>query len=46
MSIEQMRDALRSIYASRKWYYKVEKMSDKQVYAVYNKMLREDKIKN
>ena len=39
-----MRDALIKIYASRKWLYKVQAMSDKQVYAVYMKMLKEDKI--
>lgn len=40
-----MRAELMKIYASRKWMMRVEKMPDKQVYAVYHRMILEDKIR-
>lgn len=46
MSPEQMRDKLRSLYPrSANWYERVERMSDKQVYAIYNRALNEGNFK-
>ena len=45
MSIEQMRGILSRVYISQFWKAKVNKMSDKQVYAVYMRFLEEGKLK-
>lgn len=41
MGVDQMRYALKndSKYKSDKWSYKVDRMSDKQVIAVYSRLL-------
>lgn len=39
MSISQMRAAVAKAYPSDKWTSKVQKMSDKQVYATYMRLL-------
>lgn len=45
MSIEQMRGILSRVYVSQFWKAKVNKMSDKQVYAVYMRFLEDGKLK-
>lgn len=45
MSIAIMRAKIEDCYHAEKWRDKVKKMSDNQVVAVYNKFLREGKIK-
>lgn len=45
ISIEQMRGALKTLYrGASKWVTKVECMSDRQVYAVYMRMLESGKF--
>lgn len=44
MTVEQMRHLLKIVYPSEKWYDKVDKMTDNQVIAVYNRMLEAGKI--
>ena len=40
ISIDQMRNYLKKLYrGAQKWVDKVNKMSDKQVYAVYMRMI-------
>lgn len=39
-----MRHLLKIVYPSEKWYDKVDKMTDNQVIAVYNRMLEAGKI--
>ena len=39
MSVDQMRDEISSVYPSESWWEKVDAMSDRQVAAVYNRML-------
>lgn len=43
MSVEQMREAILKTYRGDQWKWRVKKMSDNQVLAVYNSM-RERKI--
>ena len=45
MSIEKMRGIISRVYVSQFWKAKVNKMSDKQVYAVYMRFLEEGKLK-
>lgn len=44
MTTEQMRIELSKLYSGKSWRDKVNKMSDAQVFAVYNRMKRERKI--
>lgn len=44
MSIEQMRKAVTEAYPGADWPFKVEKMSDKQVAAIYNRLLNQKKL--
>jgi hypothetical protein len=44
MSIEQMRKAIEKVYSELKWKRKVAVMSDKQIIAVYNRMLRDKEL--
>lgn len=45
ISIEQMRGALKTLYrGASRWVTKVECMSDRQVYAVYMRMLESGKF--
>lgn len=44
MSVEQMRMAISKVYPGGKWSKKVSKMSDKQVIAVYSRMLYDKKL--
>lgn len=44
MSVEQMREALRKSYPGPAWSAKVDKMSDHQVLAVYNRLLNQNKL--
>ena len=40
ISIDQMRNHLKKLYrGAQKWVDKVNKMSDKQVYAIYMRMI-------
>ena len=40
ISIDQMRNYLKKLYrGAQKWVDKVNKMSDKQVYAIYMRMI-------
>ena len=40
ISIDQMRNYLKKLYrGAQKWVNKVNKMSDKQVYAIYMRMI-------
>lgn len=43
MSVQQMRDALKKVYPGPRWSAKVDKMSDNQVIAVYNRLLNNKK---
>lgn len=45
MSIEQMRAALKKTYPGKSWAEKVDKMSDSQVLAVYNRLLYSKKLR-
>jgi hypothetical protein len=40
MSIEQMRQFVEAQYPSDSWKYKVKKMSDAQIVAIYNRFKR------
>lgn len=44
MSPEQMRKAIKARYDSPKWAAKIDKMPDKQVYAIYTRMLSRKEI--
>lgn len=44
MTVEQMKRAIKIVYRSDKWWNKVDKMTDNQVIAVYNRMLEAGKI--
>lgn len=44
MSVEQMRKAITHAYPGADWPYKVEKMSDKQVVAIYQRLLSQKKL--
>jgi hypothetical protein len=44
MSVEQMRKALTCAYPGADWPFKVQKMSDKQVAAVYYRLLAQKKL--
>lgn len=47
MSVAQMREALRQQYGrNRTWVEKVNQMPDKQVMAIYYRMLRAGTFKN
>lgn len=39
-----MRASLKTVYNSRKWARKVEKMSDEQVIAIYHRLKQQDKL--
>lgn len=45
MLVCHMRLRVKSVYSSRTWETKVNKMSDQQVIAVYYNMVRQGKIK-
>lgn len=46
MSVEQMRDILcKQYYNAPKWVNRVGKMSDKQIVAIYMRMLRAGKLR-
>lgn len=44
MSVEQMREAIAWVYPSEKWKYRVSKMADDQVMAIYFKFNQEGKL--
>ena len=45
MDIETMREAIKKPYSkSPTWIYKVDRMPDKQVLAIYVKFLHEDRL--
>lgn len=44
MSIEQMKAALLKAYSGQAWYDKVQRMSDKQIVAVYYRMLNANQL--
>lgn len=45
MRVCQMRARIKSVYPSKRWRSRVDKMQDEQVIAVYFNMLKEGKIK-
>ena len=45
MNINQMRQAIASVYSGKGWKTKVAKMPEDQVHAVYLRFKREGKIK-
>lgn len=45
MTIEQMREALYTLYPGDSWYERVNKMPDKQVYSIYMRVLSSGEIK-
>lgn len=44
MEIWEMRKAVKQAYPSEKWERKVSRMSDQQVYAIYERMRKDGKI--
>ena len=44
MTTDQMRHAISRVYPSENWRHKVDKMSDGQVFAIYQKFLAEGKL--
>lgn len=44
MSVEQMRAAILKVYSGDRWAYKVKRMSDKQVIAVYYRLLNNKQL--
>lgn len=42
MNAAQRRDFVRNLYSTRSWHYKVDRMSDSQVFAIWKK--EQDKI--
>lgn len=46
MSEEQRRAAVKNAYLSPNWHEKVDRMSDKQVFVIYNRLLANGKIRN
>lgn len=44
MSVEQMRDAISWVIPNEKWKYKVSKMADDQVMAIYFKFKQEGRF--
>lgn len=44
MSIEQMRKAIKEAYPGADWPSKVDKMSDRQVFAVYDRLRTDKKL--
>lgn len=41
---EQMRKAIREAYSSEAWWAKVDKMSERQVFAVYTRLKSQKRI--
>jgi hypothetical protein len=44
MKIDQKREALKGAYSGEKWIVKVDKMSDEQIIAVYNRLKSQGKV--
>lgn len=44
MAYEKEREALKKVYRSRKWWNKVNKMSDEQVAAIYLRLKKQEKV--
>lgn len=44
MTTEEMRAALIKLYPGPKWKYRVDRMTEQQVFAVYSRMKRENKL--
>lgn len=44
MEVARMREAIKAVYASPRWADKVNKMPEAQVFAVYARFKRENKI--
>lgn len=42
--IDRMRKAIRDAYTSEAWWKKVDKMSDKQIFAIYVKFKSQKKL--
>lgn len=42
--VEEMRAAIKEAYSSKRWWAKVAKMSDAQVYAIWQKFKNQKKI--
>lgn len=45
MSPEQMKREILKVYSGPNWAFKVEKMSDKQIAAVYLRFMNQGKLK-
>ena len=45
MSIDRMREEILRVYPEELWKWKVSQMPDKQVAAIYNRMLNNRKLK-
>ena len=45
MSKEQMKKEILKVYPGPTWAFKVEKMSDKQIYSVYMRFLNQGKLR-
>lgn len=44
MPTKAMRAALKTVYPSKKWAQKVDKMSDAQVVAIYRNLQQQNKV--
>ena len=45
LSIEYMREAISNVYSGEMWEKKVARMSDDQVFAIYNRFLNKGKFR-
>ena len=44
MSIEQMKEEIKKVYPKETWESKIERMTDKQIIAIYHRFLEEKLI--
>lgn len=44
LTIDKKREALKSVYSSKKWAFKVDKMPDDQIAAVYLRLKKQNKL--
>jgi len=46
MEVNKMRELVKSAYSGLRWNTRVDKMSDKQVIAIYYNLVNQGRIKN
>ena len=46
MSYLEIRNQVKAVYPYPKWYRKVDAMTDQQVFATYQRLVKSGKIKN